>query len=32
MARWFRGRFGCTVTEWRKGMRPATPLASGSAA
>jgi hypothetical protein len=22
MARWFRGRFGCTVTDWRKGVRP----------
>lgn len=22
MARWFRGRFGCTITEWRKGARP----------
>ncbi|OKO80321.1 AraC family transcriptional regulator [Bradyrhizobium sp. AS23.2] len=22
MARWFRGRFGCTITEWRRGMRP----------
>jgi len=22
MARWFRGRFGCTITEWRKGERP----------
>jgi AraC-like DNA-binding protein len=22
MARWFRGRFGCTITEWRKGVRP----------
>ncbi|MDE2377005.1 AraC family transcriptional regulator [Bradyrhizobium sp.] len=26
MARWFRGRFGCTITEWRKGVRP-QPLA-----
>ncbi|SDH86874.1 transcriptional regulator, AraC family [Bradyrhizobium sp. Rc2d] len=25
MARWFRGRFGCTVTEWRKGMRGEVP-------
>jgi AraC-like DNA-binding protein len=24
MARWFRGRFGCTVTDWRKGIRPPT--------
>src|SRR4029453_2172203 len=22
MARWFRGRFGCSITEWRKGVRP----------
>ena len=22
MARWFRGRFGCSITEWRKGARP----------
>jgi AraC-like DNA-binding protein len=22
MARWFRRRFGCTITEWRKGVRP----------
>ncbi|AHY54207.1 transcriptional regulatory protein [Bradyrhizobium japonicum SEMIA 5079] len=22
MARWFRGRFGCTITAWRKGVRP----------
>ena len=22
MARWFRGRFGCTITQWRKGVRP----------
>jgi AraC-like DNA-binding protein len=22
MARWFRGRFGCTITDWRKGVRP----------
>ncbi|MBR0840057.1 AraC family transcriptional regulator [Bradyrhizobium liaoningense] len=22
MARWFRSRFGCSVTEWRKGVRP----------
>lgn len=34
MARWFRGRFGCTITDWRKGVRPlAQPdsLASASA-
>jgi AraC-like DNA-binding protein len=22
MARWFRGRFGCTISAWRKGVRP----------
>lgn len=22
MARWFRGRFGCTITDWRRGVRP----------
>ena len=22
MARWFRGHFGCSITEWRKGVRP----------
>ena len=22
MARWFRSRFGCTITAWRKGVRP----------
>ncbi|MCP3392571.1 AraC family transcriptional regulator [Bradyrhizobium sp. CCGB12] len=22
MARWFRGRFGCTITAWRRGVRP----------
>ena len=22
MARWFRDRFGCTITDWRKGTRP----------
>lgn len=35
MARWFRGRFGCTVTDWRRGVRPpAHPagVASASAA
>jgi AraC-like DNA-binding protein len=21
MARWFRGRFGCTITQWRSGER-----------
>lgn len=35
MARWFRGRFGCTITEWRKGIRPpkkSDVVASASAA
>ena len=22
MARWFRHRFGCSITDWRKGVRP----------
>jgi AraC-like DNA-binding protein len=22
MARWFRARFGCSITQWRNGMRP----------
>ncbi|WP_298254827.1 AraC family transcriptional regulator [Bradyrhizobium sp.] len=22
MARWFRGHFGCSITQWRKGVRP----------
>jgi AraC-like DNA-binding protein len=22
MARWFRGRFGCSVSQWRSGIRP----------
>lgn len=22
MARWFRGRFGCSLTQWRNGVRP----------
>ncbi|MGD0848133.1 AraC family transcriptional regulator [Bradyrhizobium sp.] len=22
MARWFRGRFGCSVSQWRNGIRP----------
>ncbi|QAU45153.1 AraC family transcriptional regulator [Bradyrhizobium guangzhouense] len=22
MARWFRNHFGCTITEWRRGVRP----------
>ncbi|MEY9179415.1 AraC-like DNA-binding protein [Bradyrhizobium sp. USDA 326] len=32
MARWFRSRFGCTITEWRKGVRPATAPPTASAA
>jgi AraC-like DNA-binding protein len=27
MARWFRRRFGCSITQWRKERRPAEPLA-----
>ncbi|MFZ1174332.1 MAG: AraC family transcriptional regulator [Bradyrhizobium sp.] len=23
MARWFRGQFGCSITQWRSGVRPA---------
>ncbi len=31
MARWFRSRFGCTITEWRKGVRPrAAPPATAA--
>jgi AraC-like DNA-binding protein len=30
MARWFRGRFGCTITEWRNGVRPLPPAASAA--
>jgi hypothetical protein len=22
MARWFRGHFGCSITQWRSGVRP----------
>jgi AraC-like DNA-binding protein len=22
MSRWFRGRFGCSITQWRNGIRP----------
>ncbi len=29
MARWFRARFGCSITQWRHGMRP-KELAPGS--
>lgn len=35
MARWFRVRFGCTITDWRRGVRPLTKpagVASASAA
>lgn len=32
MARWFRGRFGCTISAWRKGVRPRTPPTGGPAA
>lgn len=24
LARWFQGNFGCSITQWRKGVRPAT--------
>jgi AraC-like DNA-binding protein len=29
MARWFRGHFGCSITQWRDGIRPKT-LAIGA--
>jgi hypothetical protein len=29
MARWFRARFGCSITQWRHGKRP-KELAAGS--
>jgi AraC-like DNA-binding protein len=29
MARWFRARFGCSITQWRRGIRP-KELAAGS--
>jgi AraC-like DNA-binding protein len=32
MARWFRNRFGCTITDWRRGMRPPAGLKVPSAA
>nr|WP_284279179.1 AraC family transcriptional regulator [Bradyrhizobium liaoningense] len=32
MARWFRSRFGCTITEWRKGVRPVTAPPTATAA
>jgi AraC-like DNA-binding protein len=25
MARWFAGRFGCSITQWRNGIRPTMP-------
>ena len=25
MARWFRGHFGCSITQWRDGVRPHAP-------
>jgi AraC-like DNA-binding protein len=27
LARWFRGRFGRSITEWRSGLRPGSPTA-----
>jgi AraC-like DNA-binding protein len=27
LARWFRHRFGCTITEWRRGVRPTAQVA-----
>ena len=33
MARWFRGHFGCSITEWRRGVRPrAVQAAEGAGA
>ena len=32
MARWFRNRFGCTITDWRKGVRPPAKPADGPSA
>lgn len=32
MARWFRGRFGCTITAWRRGVRPLTEPPAATAA
>jgi hypothetical protein len=29
MARWFRGRFGCSVTEWRADPRQQMRIAAG---
>jgi AraC-like DNA-binding protein len=30
MARWFRGHFGCSITQWRSGVRP-KPLTPATA-
>lgn len=30
MARWFRSRFGCSITDWRKGVRPTRPRADAN--
>jgi hypothetical protein len=30
MARWFRGRFGCSVSQWRNGTRPRALTTVGS--
>ena len=30
MARWFRGHFGCSITQWRNGVRPAALTAGAS--
>ena len=27
MARWFRGRFGCSITQWRRGDRQRAAIA-----
>jgi AraC-like DNA-binding protein len=27
MARWFRGRFGCSITQWRSGDRQRAAIA-----
>lgn len=32
MARWFRSRFGCTITAWRRGVRPLTAPSAATAA
>lgn len=32
MARWFRSRFGCTITAWRRGVRPLTAPPAATAA